>query len=171
MRNILKDLLTKEMVERGYKQGIIKLTTYFEFTDNNYRTEDDNVGVICAIGDYWFYFGCEEAGNSTVEEYKKNIPEDIIIEEIYNALLGLGDDWDLNGDECMYYYYYLDERLNSDYTKSWLYDREDECFACPDCGEYALRDWAGASTESNYCPQCGVRLHKWDGKSLVNKES
>lgn len=162
MRNILKDLLTRKMIEQGYKQGIIKLTTYADYYNYVEQTKDDKVGVICVIGDHWFYFGGEEAEISTVEEYKNNIPENTIIGEIYDTLLGFGDDWEFYGDECMYYYYYLEEHLSFNDCKSWSYDTDKDDFVCPDCGGDALKNLTGVSIESNYCPYCGVRLHKWD---------
>lgn len=107
--------LTRDMIERGYKQGVVRLTTDTEFDEYAPSAADDEVGVVCAIGDNWFYFGGEKAENSTVKEYKANIPEETIITEIHDTILALAkDDWELNGAECSYYYYYLKEHLVPD---------------------------------------------------------
>lgn len=67
-------------------------------------------GVVCSIGDNWFYFGGEEAEQSTVEEYKKNIPREVIINDICTTLTGFEGEPDFN-DEYLYYYAHLCERL------------------------------------------------------------
>ena len=48
-------------------------------------------------------------------------------------------------------------------VRTWLLDVEEEHFICPVCHEYALRDWAGAPTDSKYCPFCGEKLLPWNG--------
>ena len=92
--------ITKDMVADGYKQGLIRLAT-LEYA----------AGIVCVIGDNWFYFGGTTAEEMTVEEYKKAIPEDTIISEIYETLEDFKDDFDTFDDEYMYYYYYLLETL------------------------------------------------------------
>lgn len=57
--------ITKDMVVNGYKQGLIRLAIV-EYA----------VGVVCVIGDNWFYFGGDLAEISTVEEYKKYVSEE-----------------------------------------------------------------------------------------------
>lgn len=109
----LSTKLTRDMIERGYKQGVVRLTTDTEFYAP--PAADNDVGVVCSIGEYWFYFGGEEAETSTVAEYKANIPEETIIAEIHDTLLSLAeDDWETNGDDCEYCYYYLKEHLVPD---------------------------------------------------------
>ena len=114
----LSTKLSRDMIERGYKQGIVRLATDTYFVPGVYENAesaaDDDVSVVCAIGDNWFYFGGEKAENSTVKEYKANIPEDTIITEIHDSILGLAEDWETNGDECEYYYHYLKEHVVPD---------------------------------------------------------
>ena len=95
----LKNLVSFNMVKAGYAAGLVRLMD---------SPHDD--GVVCGIGEHWFYFGGEEAEGCSVEEYKANVPESTIIEEIFNVL----DDFEGNGldwDEYRYYGYYLSEQL------------------------------------------------------------
>lgn len=116
-------LITKEMITQGYKYGIIRLTTDTEFYENAESNTDEEIGVVCAIGDNWFYFGGEEADCSTIVEYKKNFTEDTIIQQIYDTIQTFSEDWELNGDEYMYYYYFLCEKLNITVnTKKTIYE-------------------------------------------------
>lgn len=101
--------ITKDMIKRGYKQGLVKLVI-----EPNMESE-----VVCQIGDNWFYFGGITAEEKTVEEYKKVIPEETIISEIYETLDGFRDEFD---DEYMYYYYYLLENLMSSDIKLKAYE-------------------------------------------------
>jgi len=100
----MTELITRDMVASGYKHGLIRLTTDTEF----YKNE---IGVVCAIGDYWFYFGGEEAESLSVAEYKKNFSQDTIVDQIYDTLKDFLKDLDCFGDEYLYYYWYLKERL------------------------------------------------------------
>ena len=92
--------ITKTMVKRGYEQNLIKL-----ITDPNMEA-----GVVCQIWDNWFYFGGMTAEEMTVEEYKKDIPEDTIIDEIYNALNELKTEF---ADEYLLYFSILNNYLSS----------------------------------------------------------
>lgn len=99
--------ITKDMIKRGYEQGLIKLVT-----DPNMES-----GVVCQIWDNWFYFGGTTAEEMTVEEYKKAIPEDTIISEIYETLEEFKTEFT---DEYMLYYSILKEYLASDIKISEL---------------------------------------------------
>ena len=95
--------ITKNMVADGYKQGLIRLAT-LEYA----------AGIVCVIGDNWFYFdGTDEnlAEILTVEEYKKYVSEENIIEYIYDTLEMFSGETDMFGDEYLYYYWYLKENL------------------------------------------------------------
>lgn len=107
----MNTIITKEMIEQGYKQGLIRLTTGEEFSDYYGFLDDSGTGVLCAIGEYFFYFGGEEAELLTVAEYKKIFSEDTIIDQIHSTLEAFAEDEDLNGVEYKYYYYYLKEHL------------------------------------------------------------
>ena len=66
-------------------------------------------GVVCAIGDFWFYFGGLAAEGSTPEEYRQNTPKDTIIREIYDVLWDFSATGDEFLDEYGYYSLYLQE--------------------------------------------------------------
>ena len=40
----------------------------------------------------------------------------------------------------------------------WKYFEDDECWICSVCGAAALNDYAGRSTPSNFCPNCGKSM-------------
>lgn len=96
------EIITKEMVTEAYKQGLVRLDTI---------APDEEFGTICRIGDCWFFFGGELADSLSPEEYKKDIPEETIIEEVYHTLEDFRKNKEDFGDEYLYYYYYLEENL------------------------------------------------------------
>lgn len=87
--------ITREQLKAGYEQGIVRLGD---------SPNDD--GVICWIGQYWFYFGGRKAEDSTVGEYQKNVPEEDIISEIYDTLCDFVTE---SPDEYAYYAAVLEE--------------------------------------------------------------
>ena len=87
--------ITKKMIEDGLNQNIIK------------PIQDGN-GLICKIGDWWFFFGGHEFDDAD----PKHIPFDILVSEILICLDSFYADWDDYEDEYMYYYYYLIERIH-----------------------------------------------------------
>ena len=83
-------MITKDLVARAYRQGKITLKT-----DPNMES-----GTVAAIEDYWFYFGGITADDMSPEEYKNNVPENDIINKIWDVL----DDFRAeNPDEYAYY--------------------------------------------------------------------
>lgn len=88
--------ITRQMVEEGYKGGII------------YLINNINDGCIaCQIGENWFYFAGNENESMTVNEYESEYTVDEIVDYIFNVL-----DSDFKTefeDEYWYYYYYLKE--------------------------------------------------------------
>lgn len=100
-------MINLKMIADGYAAGIIKIID---------SPHED--GAVCQIGDIWFYFGGEEAESSSAEEYKKNVPDADIINEIFSAL----EDFKISGDEFldeyMYYECYLSERLQGTITNN-----------------------------------------------------
>lgn len=93
-------MITPEMIAQGYSSGLITLMM---------SPHDD--GVVCTIGDCWFYFGghtAEECGS--VEEYKKDIPEECIVKDIYDVLQDFWRSGHELRDEYLYYEYFLQEK-------------------------------------------------------------
>lgn len=90
-------MITYDMVKNGYEQGHIKLIE-----------SPNGDGVVCQIGDNWFYFG-----GATAEEYKdaelfkNDIPKEDIIKEIFDVLEEFSTEFE---DEYLYYEGFL--RLN-----------------------------------------------------------
>lgn len=91
-------MITRKMIFDGYCKELVRLIE---------SPHDD--GVVCQIGDNWFYFGgltAEEC--KTVEEYKAKVDTKTILDEIYSVL----NDFKDSGfkDEYLYYEYYLKEK-------------------------------------------------------------
>ena len=72
----LEPIITKEMIKSGIKAGLV---TFVPDPNSDH-------GTVCKIGDSWFYFGGSEGEKCSPEEYTKNVPEDDIIDEIFEAL-------------------------------------------------------------------------------------
>lgn len=90
-------MITRKMIFDGYYKGLVRLIE-----------SPHNDGVVCQIGDNWFYFGgltAEEC--KTVEEYKANVDTKIILDEIYSVLKDFRTEFE---DEYLYYEYYLKEK-------------------------------------------------------------
>lgn len=69
-------MITKDLVARAYRQGKIILKI----------NPDEESGTVAAIGDYWFYFDGFTADDMSPEEYKNNVPENDIINKIWDVL-------------------------------------------------------------------------------------
>lgn len=101
-------MITKNMIHMGYIQGIVQLVI---------SPNDD--GVVCQIGDGWFYFGGHTAAEcDSVEEYKHDIPVETIIDEIYSVIDEFGRESDFK-DEYDYYEAYLRENV---VERDWNHD-------------------------------------------------
>ena len=89
-------MITLDMIKEGYEKGLIKIVT---------SPHDD--GVVCSIGEHWFYFGGITAEKcKTPEEYTANVPQENIVREIFEVV----DDFYIEfEDEYYYYMYYLQE--------------------------------------------------------------
>ena len=91
-------MITLNMIKEGYEKGIVKIIM---------SPHDD--GVVCSIGDNWFYFGGMTAEEcKTTEEYTTNVPQEDIVREIFDVL----DDFRIQDefeDEYHYYMFYLQE--------------------------------------------------------------
>lgn len=93
-------MITLEMVKAGYDAGIIKLIE-----------SPHKDGVVCCIGDNWFYFGGGTAEESSVESYQRDVPVEDIVREIYETLDDFRQSGETYKDEYLYYFYYLSENL------------------------------------------------------------
>lgn len=93
-------MITRKMIFDGYYKGLVRLIE-----------SPHNDGVVCQIGDIWFYFGgltAEEC--KTVEEYKASVDTNTILDEIYSVLNDFKDSGEEYQDEYSYYEYYLKEK-------------------------------------------------------------
>ena len=86
--------ITKAMIRHGINRGLITFGV-----DPNLDS-----GTICKIGDNWFYFGGETAAEMNPEEYLKAVPQEDIINEIFDVL----DDFKDKDEFVDEYMYYLD---------------------------------------------------------------
>lgn len=93
-------MIRKWIVEECYDRGIIELII-----------SPHNDGVVCQIGEYWFYFGGHTAERyRSVAEYKAAIPEEDIINDIFITLNDFLPNKETK-DEYSYYKHYLLEKL------------------------------------------------------------
>lgn len=93
-------MITKNMIHMGYTQGVVQLVV-----------SPNNDGVVCQIGDGWFYFGGYTAEeHNSVEAYKRDIATETIIDEIYSVIDEFGRESDFK-DEYDYYEAYLRENV------------------------------------------------------------
>lgn len=98
------DLSLKDLVKLGYEQGLVKLVCKIHPYE----------GIVCTIGDFWFFFGGETAeGYSSVEDFKKDIPEESFLTDIYNTLKNFEKCAHLS-DEYQYCITYIKEYLQYD---------------------------------------------------------
>ena len=97
----MKNIITKDMVINRYNQGLINLIL-----------SPNGDGIVCQIGDNWFYFGGSTAeAYDKVAEYKEIMLTSDIITEIYDVLCEFKTEFD---EEYLYYYYYLMENLKTE---------------------------------------------------------
>lgn len=89
-------MITKEKISSGLKERLVTLEV------------DPNMGAgtVCRIGDWWFYFGGETAEEMNPDEFLKCVPEDDIVDEIFEALESFRQD-----EECADEYEYYDAIL------------------------------------------------------------
>ena len=93
-------MITKNMIHMGYTQGVVQLVI-----------SPNNDGVVCQIGDGWFYFGgCTAEEYDSVEAYKRDTTTETIISEIYVVLNEFSYESEFK-DEYDYYEAYLRENV------------------------------------------------------------
>ena len=107
-------MITKELIQKGYDAGVINL-----------MMSPNGDGVVCGIGDNWFYFtGLPREVWDSVEECKKQVPKAEITRLIYESLDEFQKEPDLK-KEYEYYESYLrshgiQERKRGIYDKHML---------------------------------------------------
>lgn len=42
----------------------------------------------------------------------------------------------------------------------WTWNEADECWICDNCGSAALNNYRGSSSDSRYCPHCGLEMYE-----------
>lgn len=90
--------ITKEIIRQGLSSGYIKLINCPQSTAE----------TVCEINGNWFYFGGQTAEGVLPEEYKKIVPFEDIVNEIFNTLEDFREsDWDEYKDEYAMYECYL----------------------------------------------------------------
>ena len=96
--------ITITMIRNGIKNGTVKITD-----EGTVMNHSSGGGVVCAIGDSWFYAFGQEGEVCTPAEYRKNVSDRIIAEEILSVLDGPGGFETELPEEYAYYYHYLKE--------------------------------------------------------------
>ena len=114
-------MITKNMITSGYKAGLITIVD-----------SPNGDGAVCEIGDVWFYFGGATAEEHTSEEYKKFVPEEDIVDEIFSVLEDFKESGEEFADEYLYYELFLRERglreaAQGVYMKYALYGEYADC--------------------------------------------
>lgn len=90
--------ITKEIIRQGLSSGYIKLINCPQSTAE----------TVCQINGSWFYFGGQTAEGVLPEDYKKVVPFESIVDEIYNTLEDFREsDWDEYQEEYAMYENYL----------------------------------------------------------------
>lgn len=90
--------ITKDIIRQGLSSGYIKLINCPQSTAE----------TVCQINYNWFYFGGQTAEGVLPEEYKKIVPFEDIVNEIYNTLEAFRQsDWDEFHDEYACYEEFL----------------------------------------------------------------
>lgn len=93
-------MISRKDVAAGYKAGHIRL-----------GVSPNGDGIVCFIGDGWFYFGGETAERySNVKAFRQDVTEDVILKDIYGVLeaFAASKDGEL---EYAYYDSYLHENI------------------------------------------------------------
>lgn len=85
-------MITKEKIAQGLKSEMIRLRI------------DPNMGfgTVCFIGSSWFYFGGETAAEINPHEFLKAVPQEDVINEIYDTLQSFSEDEDMKDEYLCY---------------------------------------------------------------------
>lgn len=98
-------MVTKEILKQGIDKRIVKFVL-----DPNLDT-----GMVCQIGESWFYFGGTDAESEMPDDFLKNSDKKEIVNSIYDTLEEFRKYE--NQDEYAYYDAYLNERLKRNKMK------------------------------------------------------
>ena len=91
-------MISKMLLRNAYDQRVLNL-----------EPSPHGDGIVCRIGEYWFYFGGTTASEyNDPEEYIKKVPKEVIIDDIKWALAEFHDEFT---NEYKYYEYYLKEHV------------------------------------------------------------
>ena len=97
-------IISKNAIARGIRNGSIELVK-----------SPHGDGVVCNIGEHWFYFGGKEAEDyGDPEQYIGDMGIRKVVNQIFEALEDIKDwkeDGDKYSDEWLYYAFYLQEYL------------------------------------------------------------
>ncbi len=85
-------MITKNLIRDGIRAKLVQFVV-----DPNLES-----GTVCQIGDSWFYFGGLTAEELSPDEYVAEVPEDDIVNEIFEVLDDFRKDKELK-DEYDYY--------------------------------------------------------------------
>lgn len=108
---LLDTIITREMIEQGYKQGIVQLVDDDWCFGKETDDEDEICDIMCRIGEFTFFFDEDNANDTTIKDYLKNVSYDDIINNICETLSDMQEHFE---DEYLYYYWYLKENLKSE---------------------------------------------------------
>lgn len=104
--------ITKKTIRMGLEQKVIMLTV-----DPNFSR-----GVVCTIGEDWFYFGGMAAEESNPDEYLRNTPIEDIVDEIFAVLEDFKIDEGCRTEYAYYAHYLKDSLHEQDDTREQVTD-------------------------------------------------
>ena len=107
-------MITTEMIEDGLDSGAVSIVD-----------SPNGDGAVCQIGpEWWFYFGGEEAEQSTAADYTVRVPRADIVREIMETLDDFREDPTYQ-NEYHYYEAFLRENL-----PDWTAPKESDTRNC-----------------------------------------
>lgn len=120
-------VITKESLRYGYEHGYVTLVAS-PYSDTE---------TVCKIGEIWFYFAGVTGEEMSPEEYKKNVPLDDILREIFDTLESFRKSCcEVYIEEYAYYEEYIREMQNQcNFVESTL----DTCKRIPYTSDYINR--------------------------------
>lgn len=104
-------VISKDIIREGLNKGYVRL-----------ESEDMACAeTVCFIGEQWFYFGGTTAEELTPEEYRRCVPTEDIVNDIFDVLEGFRKD-SFDREEYEYYETFLKEIKDQvDYVESALF--------------------------------------------------